>query len=299
MSPYPSGVAQPPEAVRSRSVGFGPAAPEGVASALEPGAPRPMGRGTTLEVDGISKSFGSVQALASVSFTVRAGEIVGLLGPNGAGKSTAMKAILGIVPADSGEVRLLGRDVGEDLSSAKRHIGYVPESPALYEFLTGAEYLDFVADMYGLEASARKERIQQFLTGFELDGHENALISGYSQGMRQKVALIAAFVHRPQLLLLDEPLNGLDPRSARITKDLLRNLADHERTAVLFSTHVLEIAEAICDRVVILHRGQVLASGPFATIRDRAGLAGQDLEEVFLKLTGTGDLREVVEALSR
>jgi ABC-2 type transport system ATP-binding protein len=252
-----------------------------------------------LEVDAISKSFGSIQALASVSFTVKPGEIVGLLGPNGAGKSTAMKAILGIVPADSGEVRLLGRDVAEDLAAAKRHIGYVPESPALYEFLTGAEYLDFVADMYGLAPAARTERIQQFLVGFELSGHENALISGYSQGMRQKVALIAALVHRPQLLLLDEPLNGLDPRSARITKDLLRTLADHERTAVLFSTHVLEIAQAICDRVVILHRGQVLASGTLASIRDRAGLAGQDLEEVFLKLTGTGDLREVVEALSR
>jgi ABC-2 type transport system ATP-binding protein len=181
----------------------------------------------------------------------------------------------------------------------KRLIGYVPEAPALYEFLTGAEYLDFVADMYGLDPTTRKSRIEQFLTGLELAGHENSLISGYSQGMKQKVALIAALVHHPRLLVLDEPLNGLDPRSARVTKDLLRNLAVHDGVGVLFSTHILEIAQAICDRVVILHHGYVLASGTVAALRDRAGLSGRDLEEVFLTLTGTGDLRDVVDALSR
>jgi len=252
-----------------------------------------------LAVEGVSKSFGTVQALASVSFSVGAGEIVGLLGPNGAGKSTTMKAVLGLVRPDLGRIRLFGRDVSADPLGTKRQVGYVPESPALYEFLTGAEYLDFVADMYGLDPSTRAARIQQFLTGFELAGHENSLISGYSQGMKQKVALIAALAHRPRLLILDEPLNGLDPRSARVTKDLLRNLADQERVAVLFSTHVLVIAQAICDRVVILSRGHVLASGTVGALRDRAGLAGRDLEEVFLSLTGTGDLRDVVDALSR
>ena len=254
---------------------------------------------SSLQVDGVSKSFGAVQALSSVSFAVAAGEIVGLLGPNGAGKSTTMKAVLGLVRPDAGAIRLFGRDVGEDPAETKRQVGYVPEAPALYEFLTGAEYLDFVADMYGLDPVTRRTRITQFLTGFELAGHENSLISGYSQGMKQKVALIAALAHRPKLLVLDEPLNGLDPRSARVTKDLLRNLTSHEGVAVLFSTHVLEIAQAICDRVVILHRGVVLASGTVAALRDRAGLAGRDLEEVFLALTGTGDLRDVVDALSR
>ena len=254
---------------------------------------------SSLQVDGVSKSFGPVQALSSVSFAVAAGEIVGLLGPNGAGKSTTMKAVLGLVRPDAGAIRLFGRDVGEDPAETKRQVGYVPEAPALYEFLTGAEYLDFVADMYGLDPVTRRTRITQFLTGFELAGHENSLISGYSQGMKQKVALIAALAHRPKLLVLDEPLNGLDPRSARVTKDLLRNLTSHEGVAVLFSTHVLEIAQAICDRVVILHRGVVLASGTVAALRDRAGLAGRDLEEVFLALTGTGDLRDVVDALSR
>ena len=255
--------------------------------------------GSALQVDGISKAFGEVQALAAVSFSVASGEIVGLLGPNGAGKSTTMRAILGLVQADTGEIRLFGRNIAANPEETKRLVGYVPESPALYEFLTGAEYLDFVADMYGLDPKTRADRIQQYLTGFELAGHENSLISGYSQGMKQKVALIAALSHHPKLLLLDEPLNGLDPRSARITKDLLRNLAAHERVAVLFSTHVLEIAQAICDRIVILERGQVLASGTVAALRDRAGLSGRDLEEVFLTLTGTGDLRDVVDALSR
>lgn len=253
---------------------------------------------TSLEVLGVSKSFGATAALSSVSFSVPAGQIVGLIGPNGAGKSTMMKAVLGLVRPDAGQIRLFGRNVSDDPTETKRLVGYVPESPALYEFLTGAEYLDFVADMYRLSAETRRERIQQFLTGFELAGHENSLISGYSQGMKQKVALIAALSHRPKLLILDEALNGLDPRSARVTKDLLRNLAAHEGVGVLFSTHVLEIAQAICDRVVILDRGRVLASGTVAALRDRAGLAGRGLEEVFLSLTGTGDLSDVVEALS-
>ncbi|HXY12126.1 MAG TPA: ABC transporter ATP-binding protein [Thermoplasmata archaeon] len=255
--------------------------------------------GSMLQVDCISKSFGEVRALSSVSFSVAAGEIVGLLGPNGAGKTTTMRAVLGLIPADSGEIRLFGRNVNFDPEEAKRISGYVPESPALYEFLTAAEYLDFVADMYGLDRATRSERIRQYLSAFELAGHENSLISGYSQGMKQKVAVIAALCHHPKLLILDEPLNGLDPRSARITKDLLRSLTSHERVAILFSTHVLEIAQAICDRIVILDRGRVLASGTVAAIRERAGLTGRDLEEVFLELTGTGDLRDIVDALSR
>ncbi|HTT15648.1 MAG TPA: ABC transporter ATP-binding protein [Thermoplasmata archaeon] len=252
-----------------------------------------------LEVDTVSKSYGSVRALVDARFAVARGQIVGLLGPNGAGKSTCMKAVMGLIRPDAGQIRVLGRDLQDDPVAAKRSLGYVPESPSLYEFLTGAEYLDFVADMYGLDAAARQERIPPFLEGLELAGHENALISGYSQGMRQKVALIAALLHRPRLLVLDEPLNGLDPRSARVVKDLLRSLATRDGVGVLFSTHVLEIAQAICDRVVILSHGRVLASDTVDALRARAGLSGSALEDVFLSLTGTGDLGEVVEALSR
>jgi len=251
-----------------------------------------------LEVKGISKSYGAVHALSNVSLQLPAGQIIGLLGPNGAGKSTVMKSVLGLIRPEAGQVRVFGRDVQTDSVATRRLVGYVPESPSLYEYLTGSEYLDFVADMYGLSRDVRAERLAQFLAGFELAGHEHSLISSYSQGMKQKIALITALSHRPRLLVLDEPLNGLDPRSARVTKDLLRTLASRDGVGVLFSTHVLEITQAICDRVVILHHGEVLASGTFESLRERAGLAGSGLEEVFLSLTGTGDLSDVVEALS-
>lgn len=270
--------------------------------AYSPGAPLPFGGpsgGPPLEVWQVSKTYGTVQALTDVSFAVPRGQIVGLLGPNGAGKSTTMKAVLGLIRPDGGTIRVFGREVHTDPVATKREIGYVPEAPSLYEFLTGAEYLDFVADMYGLPSAVRQERIPQFLAGLELAGHENSLISGYSQGMKQKVALISALLHRPRLLVLDEPLNGLDPRSARVVKDLLRNLATSDGVGVLFSTHVLEIAQAICDQVVILSHGSVLAMDTVGALQTRAGLAGSGLEDVFLALTGTGDLREVVSALSR
>jgi ABC-2 type transport system ATP-binding protein len=253
----------------------------------------------TLEVTAVSKRYGATAALSNVSLRVPAGAIVGLLGPNGAGKSTMMKSILGLVRPDAGTIRLFGRSVDEDPVAARAQIGYVPEAPSLYDYLTGAEYLDFVADMYALPPAVRRDRIAQFLSGFELAGHESALVSSYSQGMRQKVALIAALLHHPHLLVLDEPLNGLDPRSARVTKDLLRSLAARDRVGVLFSTHVLEIAEAICDTVVILDRGQVIASGTVAALRERSGHPGSGLEEVFLALTGTRDLGDVVAALAQ
>jgi ABC-2 type transport system ATP-binding protein len=259
----------------------------------------PAGAGPALELAGVSKSYGATRALSAVSLTVARGEIVGLLGPNGAGKSTAMKTILGIIRPDAGRALVFGRDVQADGVAVRREIGYVPEAPSLYEFLTGAEYLDFVADMYDLPPTSRRERIQPFLDGLELAGHENSLISSYSQGMRQKVALIAGLLHHPRLLVLDEPLNGLDPRAARVVKDLLRDRASRDGVGVLFSTHVLEIAQAMCDRLVILDHGTVLATGTVAALRDRAGLAGSGLEEVFLALTGTGDLGEVVAALGR
>lgn len=263
------------------------------------GAPVVPSAPPALDVRAVTKTFGAVRALDGVSFDLRAGEIVGLLGPNGAGKSTAMKLILGILRPDQGGVSLFGHDVHADPPRAKQQVGYVPENPQLYEFLTGAEYLDFIADMYAMPTEGRKQRIDQFLDALELRGHENAMLSGYSMGMKQKVALTSALLHRPRLLVLDEPLNGLDPRSARIVKDLLRSLASREGVAVLFSTHVLEIAQAICDRIVILNHGQVLASGTVGFLREFSGRPGSGLEEVFLSLTGTEDIQGVVAALSR
>jgi len=256
-------------------------------------------RTPALSLEQVSKRYGNVEALRGVDLTVGGGEVVGLLGPNGAGKSTAMKISIGLVRPDSGRVRVLGEEIGPDALALKRQLGYVPENPSLYEFLTGAEYLDFVADMYELPADGRADRVRSYLTALELAGHENAMISGYSQGMKQKVALIAALLHRPRLLVLDEPLNGLDPRSARIVKELLTSLAHRDGVGIVFSTHVLEIAQAVCDRLVIVHRGAVLATGTVDELRQRAGLQGSGLEEVFLTLTGTQGIGDIVSALSR
>jgi ABC-2 type transport system ATP-binding protein len=255
--------------------------------------------GLALQTTSLSKSFGPIRAVNNIDLTMENGEILGLLGPNGSGKSTTMKMILGILKPDSGSILVEGLNVQQDPVAVKRIAGYVPETPQLYEFLTGLEYLDFIAEMYDIPGPERKERIGQFLDGLELRGHENELISGYSQGMKQKIAITGALLHRPKVLILDEALNGLDPRSAKLVKDLLRSLADNDGVAILFSTHVLEIAEALCDRVAIMYQGSVLANGTVADLRKNAGLPGSTLEEVFLKITGTGDLSDVVKALSR
>jgi ABC-2 type transport system ATP-binding protein len=258
----------------------------------------PPSRPAALSFQSVTHRYGSRIALDRLDLDVAQGEVLALLGPNGAGKSTAMKIALGIVKPDAGVVRVLGSPIGPETMDLKRQVGYVPENPSLYEFLTASEYLDFIADMYDLPTDGRAARVGSFLSGLELAGHENAMISGYSQGMKQKVALIAALLHRPRLLVLDEPLNGLDPRSARIVKELLSSLAHREGVGILFSTHVLEIAQAICDRIVIVHQGSVLATGTVEALRSRAGLPGSGLEEVFLSLTGTAGIGDIVSALS-
>lgn len=251
-----------------------------------------------LQVSNVAKSYGGALAVNNVSFGIDGGEVLGLLGPNGSGKSTLMKIIVGILKPDSGAVQVQGVDVARDPIAVKRMVGYVPESPRLYEFLTGVEYLDFVADVHGLEPKIKQDRIAEFLKALDLEGRENELIHGYSQGMKQKLAIIAGLLHRPQILILDEPLNALDARSARIVKDLIHKLRDGG-TPTVFSTHVLEIADAVCDRMVIMSEGKVLEEGTSQELRAKVGTPGSTLEEVFLKLTGSSDTREIVEALTR
>jgi len=253
---------------------------------------------SAVEVNHVSKSFGDRRAVATVSFSVQGGEVLGLLGPNGSGKSTLMKTIVGIIKPDTGSIQVLGTDVASDPVAIKGMIGYVPESPRLYEFLSGAEYLDFVADIHGLAKGDRQERIIEFLKALDLEGRENELIHGYSQGMKQKLAIIAALLHHPRVLILDEPLNALDPRSARIVKELLHKFKDNG-IPTIFSTHVLEIADAMCDRIIIMEGGRIIAEGTTQELRKKAGTAGSTLEEIFLKLTGTSDTRDIVEALGR
>lgn len=249
-----------------------------------------------IETHSLTKSFNSLTAVDKLDIAVESGEIFGLLGPNGSGKSTTLKMLLGLVQPDSGSVSVLGLDVRETPVDLKRQVGYVPESPRLYEFLTGIEYLDFIGDVYGMQPAEKKSRISEYLRALQLEGREGDMINSYSEGMKQKIALISAFLHRPKLLILDEPLNGLDPRSARIVKDFLHELKRQGVTTIL-STHVLEIAQALCDRIGIMYRGKLLALGNMDELRQMSMLPDSGLEEIFLKLTGTGDIRAVVEEL--
>jgi len=249
-----------------------------------------------VELRRVAKRYADIVAVDYIDLDVKYGEIFGLLGPNASGKSTTLKMILGLVKPDSGSLKVLGINAEDNTVAVKRQVGYVPETPRLYEFLTGLEYLDFVGDIYGVGISEKKMRIKEYMEALELEGREGDMISGYSQGMKQKIALISAFLHKPKLLILDEPLSGLDPKSARIVKDLLRELTAQGVTTIM-STHILEIAQAMCDRIAIMYEGRLLALGNMKELRQKARLPGSDLEEIFLKLTGTEDVREVVEAL--
>lgn len=255
-----------------------------------------LGVRSAVKLRDVVKRYSDVTAVGNVSLDVQHGEIFSLLGPNGSGKTTTLEMIIGLEKPDSGSVRVLGMDREEDSVEVKKRLGYVPESPHLYEFLTGIEYLDFVGDIYGLDHSEKEKRINEYLEAFELEGKEGDMIKSYSGGMKQKISLISVFIHEPEVLLLDEPLSGLDPKSAKIVKDLLRELAS-QGVAVIVSTHVLEIAQAISDRIAIMREGKLLAQGDMEELRERAKMPGSDLEDIFLRLTGSEDIRAVVEAL--
>src|SRR5213083_3290920 len=204
-------------------------------------------RGLAVETEHLTKFYGRTLGLSDLSFAVGSGEVRGLLGQNGSGKSTLLKSLIGLIHPTSGLVRVLGLDVQKSPMEIRRSVGYVPESPRLYEFLTATEYLDFIADVRGLSYEEKRDRITRLIESLDLEGKQGETITGYSQGMKQKVAIMGAILHHPKILLMDEPLNGLDPKSARVVKELIHSLA-RDGVTTIFSTHVLEIAEAICDR---------------------------------------------------
>jgi ABC-2 type transport system ATP-binding protein len=237
-----------------------------------------------IKISHLSKSYnkGSVKAVDDLSVEVRSGEIFGFLGPNGAGKTTTIKLLVGLLNPDAGQILLDGRDIAREPIEAKRQIGYVPDNPDMFERLTGMEYLKFMADVYGVPAAKRKERIARFLELFEMTGAAGDLIKSYSHGMRQKIVITGALLHEPTLWILDEPLVGLDPKSARLLKDLMREHCDEGKT-VFFSTHVLEVAERLCDRIGIIHHGKLIAIGTLEELRQ--GDRAESLENIFLELT--------------
>lgn len=251
---------------------------------------------TAVELTNVTKRYGDIIAVNNMNLTIKQGEIFGLLGPNGSGKSTTMKMLLGLVQPDAGSVHVQGLDVTQDAVAVKRLVGYAAESSNLYEFLTGIEFLDFIGDIYGMEAEEKKTRINEYIKALQLEGREGDMINSYSSGMKQKIALIAAFLHKPKLLVLDEPLNGLDPRSARIIKDFLQKLKLQGVTTIM-STHILEIAQAVCDRIGIIDHGKILALGNMEELQKMAMLPSSGLEDIFLKLTGTDDVKAMVEEL--
>ncbi len=249
-----------------------------------------------VELRGVTKRYNEIVAVNNIDLTIPQGEVFALLGPNGSGKSTTLKMLLGLVQPTAGDINVLGIPVAKDPVGVKRQVGYVPESPDVYEFLTGIEYLDFIGDIYNVTAAEKQQRITEYLKALQLEGREGDMINSYSDGMKKKISLISAFLHKPKLLILDEPLNALDPRSARIVKDYIQSLKAQGVTTIL-STHVLEIAEAVCDRIGIMYQGNILSLGNMAELRQEASLPSSGLEDIFLKLTGTGDLKAVVEEL--
>ncbi len=248
-----------------------------------------------IELERLTKRYGSFTAVDDLSLQVARGEIFGFLGPNGAGKTTTIRMMMGLLRPTDGRIRHGGFDLAESPIEAKRLSGFVPDRPFLYEKLTGIELLRFCADLYEVPAAVREARLERLLDVFDLTEWGGELIESYSHGMKQRLAFAAALLHEPQLLVVDEPMVGIDPRGARVLRSLLRSLAVGGTTLFL-STHSLEVAEALCDRIAIIQGGRLIALGTLDELRSRAGDA-QRLEEVFLKLTGAEDLLDVSAAL--
>ncbi|MEW5941317.1 MAG: ABC transporter ATP-binding protein [Chloroflexota bacterium] len=242
------------------------------------------------------KRYGDKLAVKDVSFEVHGGEIFGFLGPNGAGKTTTIKMIVGLLQPTSGTVKVDGFDVQTHPLEAKAASGYVPDTPNLYAKLTGRELLRFVGDLYNLDRRQTARRIEELLRSFELASAADDTIDSYSHGMQQKISLAAALVHDPRALVLDEPTVGLDPRSARLIKDILRQLAERG-AAVMLSTHILEIAERMCDRIGIINKGELVAIGAMEQLRELGKSGETSLEDIFLGLTGGAEEAAIAEIL--
>jgi ABC-2 type transport system ATP-binding protein len=248
-----------------------------------------------LEVRGVTKRFNGIPALENVSFTASPGEVTGYLGPNGSGKSTTVKIVTGLLEASEGQVLYRGQDIRADLIEYKRRIGYVPEEPHLYTYLTGEEYLRLTADLRGLPRKQSIEKIGEFLRLFGLYGDRYVRLSSYSKGMRQKILLGAALLHNPELIILDEPFSGLDVSSSLILRRVIPSLAATGKI-ILYSSHVLEIVEKVCARVVILHKGHAVANDSVNRLRDLMKVPS--LEAIFSQLAVEQDIGRVADEMT-
>ena len=233
-----------------------------------------------LKIDHFSKSYGDKKAVDDLTLHIRRGEIYGFIGHNGAGKTTTLKSVAGIMQFDSGEILIDGTSIQRDPIGCKKKMAYIPDNPDLYEFMTGMQYLNFVGDIFAIPAAQRKQRIEALADTFELTGDLNQPISAYSHGMKQKLAIISAWIHEPKLILMDEPFVGLDPKASHILKGMMREVCN-QGGAIFFSTHVLEVAEKLCDKVAIIKGGKLVRSGTMEEVK-----GDTSLESVFLELEG-------------
>lgn len=249
-----------------------------------------------LQLINLHKSYGDKVAVHDLDLSVPRGEIFGLLGPNGAGKTTTFKMIVGLLHPTHGRVLIDGLDMARHPLDAKRRLGFVPDTPLLYDKLTALEYLGFVADLYEIDPPQARRRATELLRIFDLSENAEDLIDSFSHGMKQKMALAGALVHDPALLVMDEPTVGLDPKSARLIKDILRQLTERG-VCIVMSTHILEIAERMCDRIGIIDQGKLIAVGTMAELR-RGTEADRSLEDIFLSLTGGAEYARIAEVLS-
>ena len=231
-----------------------------------------------LQIEHLTKAYGDKKAVDDLSLHIRPGEIYGFIGHNGAGKTTTLKSAVGILRFDSGEIRINGRSIKDEPVACKRVLAYIPDNPDLYDFMTGIKYLNFVADIFGVPSEERRAKIDDYAARFELTDDLAQPIAAYSHGMKQKLAVIAAWLHSPKLIIMDEPFVGLDPKAVHLLKIMMRELCE-EGGAIFFSTHVLEVAEKLCDKVAIIKGGRLIRSGTMEEVK------GDDsLEDVFLEL---------------
>ena len=233
-----------------------------------------------LKIEHLTKTFGEKKAVDDLSLHIAPGEIYGFIGHNGAGKTTTLKSVVGIQNFDEGEITICGTSIKADPLACKKQIAYIPDNPDLYEYMTGIKYLNFIADIFGIGSTERMERIHKYADIFELTADLAQPIASYSHGMKQKLAIISAWIHEPRLIIMDEPFVGLDPKAAHLLKGMMREVCDNGG-AIFFSTHVLEVAEKLCDKVAIIKAGKLIRSGTMEEVK------GDDsLEEVFLELEG-------------
>lgn len=233
-----------------------------------------------LKIENLSKKYGDKVAVDNLSLHIKPGEIYGFIGHNGAGKTTTLKSVVGILQFDSGEIYIGNESVKSNPIECKKKIAYIPDNPDLYEFMTGIKYLNFIADIFGVEADERQSRIRKYADMFEITKDLAQPIAAYSHGMKQKLAIISAWIHNPQLIIMDEPFVGLDPKASHLLKEMMRESCENGG-AIFFSTHVLEVAEKLCDKVAIIKGGKLIRSGTMEEVK------GDDsLEEVFLELEG-------------